>query len=176
MAKNRQLMERWRKWQAKKRRTKPKQFSNRAYGIVDRGAMKENGVNAYGHRARSFKGDFDFLAFLFHFPDNPTIRPMDDPRLAVEYKLEYLKLQDPIARILDFNCIFLEGGVETERSVRFFFGGQEFFFVRHNVSIWERTIIYTDHDRAMRLYCEGRLKWLPPIISATSYSVAPSPE
>lgn len=179
MAKNRQLMERWRKWQIKKRRTKPKQFSNRAYGIIDRGAMREAGVNAYGHRARSFMGieEEKLLAFLFGIPDNPTIRPSNDPRLAVEYRIEYLKLQDPMARILEFCCIFLEGDKDTERSMRLFFQGKEFFFVSKDVSLLKRSIVYTDHDRALRLYEEGRIKWLPPqIIRDTPPSVAPSPD
>lgn len=180
MAKNRQLMERWRKWEAKKRRTKPKQFSNRAYGIIDRGAMREAGVNAYGHRARSFMGieEEKLLHFLFGIPDNPTIRPSNDPRLAVEYRIEYLKMEGPFARLLEFTCIFLEGSEESERSTRLFFRGQEFFLVHHDVSVWKRSIIYSDHDWVMRLYQEGRIKWLPPVIipSNTPPSVAPSPD
>lgn len=173
MAKNRALMERWRKEKQRKRRTKPKSFSNKAYGIIDRGSLNEAGVNAYGHRARSFQGDFDFLSFLFTFPDNPTVRPMDDPRLAVEYKIEYLKQQDPLARVLEFTCIFLEGSGESERALMFFFRGLECFFVSRDVSIWKRTIIYGDVNRAKHLHNCGRLKWLPPIItpSDTSNSV-----
>lgn len=163
MAKHRQLMERWRKWKIKQRRTRPKAFSSKSMGGTGQsgvGHMRDGGANAYGHRARSFMGT-DLLELLFTFPSNLTLRSSEDPWLNVQGKLDLLKQADPIARVLQFNCIYLDGHADTERSVRFFFGGRECFLVEKNVSLIRRTIIYTDIERAKRLHDEGRLKWLP---------------
>lgn len=181
MAKNRALMERWRKWKIKKRRTSLKSFSSKTRGVVHRSAMKDAGVNAYGHRARSFLGlptesNKALLAYLFNL-NNDVIRRVDDPFLMKEIKLERLRQEDASFRVLDFNRVYLEGNAETEVSLSFFLGGLEMFFVKKKVSLVQRTIVYTDIDRAWRLYHEGRLKWLPAQIIPSPTSVDfPSPD
>lgn len=172
MAKHRHLMERWRKYKTKARRTRPRSFSTKGMGQISKAGpnvMKDAGVNAYGHRGRSFAGwDQEALSLLFKIPHNPTIRYSDDPWLANLQKIDYIKNPDVLVRVKDFNCIFVKGEVDSEASIRFFFGGHEYFFVEKRLSLMRRSIIYSDRDYAIAQLNNNRIAWKPFIRISSS--------